>query len=82
MEITINAKQAIAIVWTLIAIVLSLIVVLAMGFPYSVYGGGAYYSGVPWWAMIAAFFAVLLVITLPVYLLIALWSILSKSENE
>lgn len=81
LEITINTKQAIALVWTLIAIVLSLIIVLAMGLPYSILGG-AYYSGVPWWLMIAAFFGVFLVITLPVYLLIALWGIATRYENE
>jgi hypothetical protein len=81
LEITINTKQGIAIVWTLIAIVLSLIVVLAMGLPYQILGVTSY-SSAPWWLMIAAFFAVLLVITLPVYLLIALWGIVSKSENE
>jgi hypothetical protein len=73
MEITINARQMLALVWTFIAIVLSLIVVLAMGW---------YYSSVPWWTMIAAFFGVLLVITLPAYLLIALWGITSKSETD
>jgi NADH:ubiquinone oxidoreductase subunit 4 (subunit M) len=31
---------------------------------------------------IAAFFGVLLVITLPVYLLIALWGITTKNEAE
>jgi hypothetical protein len=81
LEITINTKQAIALVWTLIAIVLSLIVVLAMGLPYTILGSG-YYSGVPWWLMIVAFFGVFLVITLPVYLLIALWGIATRCENE
>ena len=78
LEITINTKQVIALVWTLIAIVLSLIVVLAMGLPYS----GLGISAVPWWLMIAAFFGVFLVITLPVYLLIALWGIATRYENE
>lgn len=73
MEITINIRQASALIWTLIAVVLSLIVVLAMGFNYPI---------VPWWIIIAAFFAVLLVITLPVYLLIALWSMVAKPEAE
>jgi len=81
LEITINAKQAIAAIWTLIAIVLSLIVVLAMGLPYSILGSEIV-SAVPWWLMIAAFFGVFLVITLPVYLLIALWGIATKYENE
>jgi hypothetical protein len=73
MEVTVNIKQASALVWTLIAVALSLIVVLAMGFDYSM---------MPWWVIIAAFFAVFLVITLPVYLLIALWSIVAKPEAE
>lgn len=82
MEITVNAKQAIAAIWTLIAIAISLIVVLAMGFPSSFFGGSVSYYGPPWWMLVAAFFGVLLVITLPVYLLLALWGIVSKSENE
>jgi len=77
LEITINTRQAIAVVWTFIAIVLSLIVVLAMGLLPSLG-----YTATPWWLMIAAFFGVFLVITLPVYLLIALWSIATKYENE
>jgi uncharacterized membrane protein len=81
LEITINTKQAIALVWTLIAIALSLIVVLAMGLPYSILGT-AYSYNVPWWLMIAAFFGVFLVITLPVYLLIALWGIATRDESE
>jgi hypothetical protein len=55
---------------------LSLIVVLTLAMPY--------YT--PWtsgsWAMlIALFFALMLVITLPVYLLLALWQIISRSDN-
>lgn len=78
LEITVNTKQAIATVWTLIAVALSLIIVLGMGFPYGYFG----YSAVPWWMMIAAFFGVLLVITLPMYLLIVLWALVTKSEGE
>ena len=81
LEITINLKQAIALVWTLIAIALSLIVVLAMGFP-TIIVGTSIASPVPWWLMIAAFFGVFLVITLPVYLLIALWGIATRYEEE
>jgi len=73
MEITINARQVLALVWTLIAIVLSLVVALATGWNY---------PSVPWWLMIAVFFGVFLLITLPVYLLIALWGVTSKSEAE
>ncbi len=81
MEVTVNTKQAIAVVWTLIAIALSLIVVLAMGLPSTVLGV-SYSTGVPWWLTTAAFFAVFLVITLPVYLLIALWAIAAKPESD
>jgi hypothetical protein len=81
LEITINIKQAIALVWTLIAIALSLVVVLEMGLPYSILGP-SYASAVPWWLLIAAFFGVFLVITLPVFLLIALWGMASRYENE
>jgi len=78
LEITINAKQMIALIWTFIAIVLSLIIVLAMGVLYPSFG----YSATPWWLLIAAFFGVFLVITLPVYLLIALWGIATRYDNE
>ena len=76
MEITINARQVIALIWTVIAIVVSLIVVLAMGIP------TLGYTAPPWWLTVAAFFAVFLVVTLPVYLLLALWGIATKSDND
>jgi len=69
LEFTINSKQAIAVIWTLIAVALSLVVVLALGYPLS-YGS--------WPLSIGLFFALLLVMVLPAYLLIALWQILSK----
>jgi hypothetical protein len=78
LEITINARQVIALVWTMIAIAVSLVVVAGMGWPFSI--NSYYYYGMPWWLLVAAFFGILLVITLPVYLLIALWGITSKSE--
>lgn len=78
MEITINAKQIIAVVWTIIAAVISLIIVLALGYPtsgtYTVFGG-------PWQYLVALFFGLFLVITVPAYLLIALWHVVSKSET-
>ena len=78
MEISINAKQIIAVVWTIIAFVISLIIVLALGYPtygtYSVFGG-------PWQYLVALFFGLFLVITVPVYLLIALWHIVSKWDT-
>jgi uncharacterized membrane protein len=77
-EITINAKQIIAVVWTIIAAVISLIIVLALGYPtsstYGVFGG-------PWQYLVALFFGLFLVITVPAYLLIAVWQIVSKSET-
>jgi hypothetical protein len=79
LEITINTKQAVLAIWTLIAIAVSLIIVLGMGFPFGFFGVS---SGPPWWLLLFAFFGVLLVITLPVYLLVAVWGMLSKSEGE
>jgi hypothetical protein len=79
LEITINGKQAVLAIWTLIAIAISLIIVLGMGFPFAFFGAS---SGPPWWLLVAAFFGVLLVITLPVFLLVAVWGMLSKSESE
>jgi uncharacterized membrane protein len=77
-EITINARQIIAVVWTIIAVVVSLIIVLALGYPtsgtYGVFGG-------PWQYLVALFFGLFLVITVPVYLLIAVWEIVSKSDT-
>jgi len=77
-EISINAKQIIAVVWTIIAIVISLIIVVALGYPtsgnYSIFGG-------PWQYLTALFFGLFLVITVPVYLLIALWHIVSKWDT-
>jgi hypothetical protein len=71
-EISINTKQAIAILWTLFAFGLSLAVVLTLG---------ASYYGSAWQMLVALFFGLMLVITLPVYLLLALWQITSKSDN-
>jgi hypothetical protein len=71
-EVSINTKQAIAVIWTLFAFGLSLAVVLTLGVPPS---AGS------WQMLTALFFALMLVITLPVYLLLALWQIMSKSDN-
>jgi hypothetical protein len=69
LEFTITAKQLIASIWTLIAIVLSIIIVIGID------------NGVPWWALVALFFGLLLVIALPVFLLLALWQVLAKSDT-
>jgi hypothetical protein len=78
LEFTINAKQLIAVIWTLIGIVLSLAIVFALGFPYSVLGLS--YS-TPWSILLALFFGLLLVITLPMYLFLALWQVLAKADT-
>jgi hypothetical protein len=75
-EISINTKQAIAVIWTIIAFALSLIVVLTLAMPYY-----TPWSSGSWAMLIALFFALMLVITLPVYLLLALWQIVSRSDN-
>lgn len=71
-EFSINTKQAIAIIWLLIAFGLSLVIVLTLGV--STFPGS-------WQWMTALFFGLMLVITLPVFLLLALWQITSKSDN-
>ncbi len=76
MEITINAKQMIAFIWTMIAVALSLIIVLVPVSPFFVGLG-------PWQMSLLLFFVSVLVLTLPVYLLLALWHVLSeKSETD
>jgi hypothetical protein len=69
LEISINTKQAIALIWTLFAFGLSLAIALTID------------MGLPWWELTAAFFGLFLIITIPVFLLLALWQITSKSEN-
>jgi heme/copper-type cytochrome/quinol oxidase subunit 2 len=67
-EISINTKQAIALIWTIVAFGLSLAVVLTA-------------DRGPWWMLLVMFFGIMLVITLPVYLLLALWQVVTKSDN-
>lgn len=77
MEITINSKQMIAFIWTIIAIAISLAVVLSpIGYYYGYYGFG------PWQYSLLLFFGSLLIMTLPVYLLIALWAIVAKNSES
>jgi len=76
LEITINAKQMIAFIWTMIAVALSLIIVLAPVSPF-------FFGSSGWQMGVLLFFVSVLVLTLPVYLLLALWHILSeKSETD
>ncbi len=76
MEFSINGKQALVIIWTLISLVVSLIVVLSFGYMYYPYG---YFA--PGLLSVALFFGILLIMTLPVYLLMALWQMLSRSDS-
>ena len=78
MQITFNGKQAIAIIWTLVALALAWI---CTGYGFYYLGYSSYYY-VPWGLSVALFFGILLVITLPVYLLLALWHILAKNDSE
>jgi len=73
LEITINAKQVIAAVWTMIAIVISLIFGL---------GWLLDKNPLPWYILMALLFGVFLVVALPVYLLLALWAIATRPESE
>jgi magnesium-transporting ATPase (P-type) len=66
LEFSVNSKQMIAIVWTLISIALSLSVGISMGFSIQ--------SGL-WQLPLGMFFVLLLIMILPVYLFIALWEI-------
>jgi len=72
LEFTVNAKQLIAVFWSLIAVVLSLVMVFALGISFG--------TSVTWPTLVALFFGLLLVITLPMYLFMVLWQVLSKSE--
>jgi hypothetical protein len=74
-EISINTKQAIALIWTLFAFGLSLAVALTIN-NFMTPG-----TALPWWELVAVFFGLFLIITIPVFLLLALWQITSKSEN-
>lgn len=72
-DFSINTKQAIAMIWTIVAFGISLIVVLTLGVQFFAPGS--------WQMLVALFFALMLVITLPIYLLLALWQITSRSDN-
>jgi len=80
LEFSINVKQGIAIIWTIIAIIISLIVALAMGWPTSTTFGAIFPAAWQW--LVVLFFGLFLVLTVPVYLLIALWHIVSKWESS
>jgi type VI protein secretion system component VasK len=73
LEFTVNAKQLIMVFWSLIAIVLSLVIVFNYGTLFGV--------SVTWPTLLALFFGLLLVIILPVYLFMVLWQVLSKSDT-
>jgi hypothetical protein len=73
LEFTINAKQLIAVLWSLIAIVLSLVIVSSL----ATYWG----ISVTWPTLVSLFFGLLLLIVLPMYLFMVVWQLLSKSET-
>jgi type VI protein secretion system component VasK len=73
LEFTVNAKQIIMLLWSLIAVVLSLVIVFNYGTLFGV--------SLTWPVLLALFFGLLLVIILPVYLFMALWQVLSKSDT-
>ena len=68
LKFSINSKQLIAAVWTLISIGISLSVALSLGFSF---------QSSSWQLSLGLFFVLLLVMVLPAYLLIALWQIMS-----
>ena len=74
LEITVNTKQMIAFIWTMIAVAVSIIIVLAPVSPFYVGLG-------PWQMSLLLFFVSILVLTLPVYLLLALWHVLSEKPE-
>jgi hypothetical protein len=74
LEITINFSQIFAFIWTMIAIAISFIIVFAPVSPF--------FTGASGWQMgVLLFFVSLLVLTLPVYLLLALWHVLSERSD-
>jgi hypothetical protein len=75
LEITINFSQIIAFIWTMIAIAISFIIVFAPVSPFLT-GVGAWQMGV------LLFFVSILVLTLPVYLILALWHVLSERSVD
>ena len=80
MEFSINSKQAIAVIWTIIALIISLIIVLAMGWPNFATFGAIFPTAWQW--LVVLFFGLFLIMTVPVYLLIALWHIVSKWDSS
>lgn len=71
LEIAVNFKQMVAFIWTLIAVIISLIIVFAPFKPFSVDLG-------QWQMSVLLFFTSLLLLTLPVYLLLAIWHVLGE----
>lgn len=82
MKITINAAQGAALVWSIIALALALIVVLPSGFVETFFGPTAANYLNYWYIVVALFFAVYLIVTLPVYLAIAVWELAKDPEED
>ena len=75
LEITINAKQLILAIWTLIAIVMSVVVVLGVGLQFWRVDDAPF-------LIVAVFFGIWLLIALPVYLLVAVWGMATPKSAE
>lgn len=80
--------QIIAIVWTAIAVILALAIVISLFAPrYSLvlFPGTEQPTlitpGIPWQLSVLVFFVFLLMLTLPVYLLMYLWHRLSEPNK-
>jgi hypothetical protein len=68
LQFSINSKQLIAVIWTLISTAISLSAGLSFG---------SSIQTSSWQLSLGLFFALLLVMVLPVYLFIALWQIMA-----
>lgn len=76
MIVSVNFKQGLALAWTIIAIAISLIVVLPTGLVQTLFPGTPTADYMQFWYLIVfLFFGIFLVVTLPVYLLIAVWGL-------
>lgn len=78
MKFSVNMMQLITILWTAIAVMVALVVVIGLFapkpdmIPFSVVPS-LITPGVPWQVSVLMFFLFLLVLVLPVYLLLFLW---------
>jgi uncharacterized membrane protein len=74
-QFTVNAKQIILVLWTLISVIVAVVIALSLSSVYSMYY-------LPWQLLLGVFLGALLAMLLPVYLFIALWSWLSGRDHD